>query len=228
MGETVGPAAIVSTVLDEVFERITVLRHELALMFAAAAEDPLTRKDLVRLEPRVLAELSNRESIRCGMGVIMTPGVLMDATMWIEWWVRDSRGDVRNADFDFNENSLDFYDYTVAEWFMAPRRGVERSLVGPYVDFNGVDDYIVTATSPLLVGDQCVAVVGSDLRVDTLERRLYGLNGVEDVLVANTSDRVIVSTSPEFLPGSVFRQPAAAQWEQQPLKNYPWRVAIRR
>ena len=78
-----------------------------------------------------------------------------------------------STQYSFDPESIDFYDYTRADWFLVSYREGARSVAGPYIDFGGVNDYILTMTTPILPGRSFAGVAGADLRVDELERRLY-------------------------------------------------------
>ena len=145
--------------------------------------------------------------------MVLAPGLLMDAGRWIDWWALDDTGAIGPAVFDFDEDSLDFYDYTCADWYLAPRDGTQRSLVGPYVDFNGLNDYIVTATIPVTVGGRFVGVAGADLSVDELERRLNIANRRvrAELVVLNASGRIVASTSVRHVAGSLLRTTSSAR-----------------
>ena len=56
----------------------------------------------------------------------MAPGRLSDAPMWIEWWQLDAEA-VSRTQFSFDPESIDFYDYTRADWFLVPHREGARS-----------------------------------------------------------------------------------------------------
>ena len=128
----------------------------------------------------------------------------------------------------FDERSLDYYDYTGAEWYLAPRAGVVRSLVGPYVDFNGLNDYIVTATTPVFVDDAFVGIAGADLSVDKIERRLVSARRASsrnhlrgELVIVNASDRIVASTSALHIAGSLF---AAKDAARQEIPGVSWSI----
>ena len=163
----------VAEMLDGVFVEAQSMRRELAECFHRFDADAPTTRDVAAMQPRLVTALRNGGGLLKGAGVVLAPGLLMDARLWIDWWALDDTGAIGPAVFDFDEDSLDFYDYTGADWYLAPRNGARRSLVGPYVDFNGINDYIVTATVPVTVDDRFVGVAGADLSVDELEREAH-------------------------------------------------------
>lgn len=170
------------------------------------------------------------EGLLLGAGVVLAPAVLMDAYLWIDWWVANETGTLRQVMFNFDAGRLDYYDYTKAEWYLAPEHGVQRSLVGPYVDFNGVNDYIVTATTPVLVDNRFVGVAGADLSVDNIERRLITTRGTlagtgfaGQLAIVNRADRIVASTSAHHLVGSLLSPAARAS---HPIPGVPWTLAV--
>ena len=123
--------------VDGVFTEALSMRDELADCFHRYDADAPTTRDVAAVQPRLVTALRNGGGLIRGAGVVLAPGLLMDAGLWIDWWALDDTGAIGPAVFDFDEDSLDFYDYTCADWYLAPRDGTRRSLVGPYVDFNG-------------------------------------------------------------------------------------------
>lgn len=219
-----------SAMIDDVFTQVGSVRDRLADCFLIFGEDPLTRRDIASIQPRLKSELHSGAGLLRGVGVALSPGLLMDARLWIDWWVIDNAGRVQATVFDFDADSLDYYDYTTAEWYLAPSRGEDRSLVGPYVDFSGLNDYIVTATTPVSVDGRFVGVAGADLRVDEIERRLYTANrrfGGE-LVVVNSSDRIVASTSTRYIVGSLFRPnpPPPTPYPRQRLAGVSWSVIV--
>lgn len=203
--------AAVAAMVDSAFAQVLVVRDQLCDCFRVFGEDPLTRRDIASIQPRVAADLRKSQGLLRGAGVAFAPGLLMDARLWIDWWVVDDAGVVTATTFDFCEQSLNFYDYTRAEWYLAPRNGEKRCLVGPYVDLNGVNDYIVTATTPVYVAGRFVGIAGADLRVDEIERRLYAATRdfSAELVVVNSSERIVASTSAHYVAGSLLRASGA-------------------
>ena len=216
-GTVLGNAApvidAVAEMVDGVFAEAQSIRRELADCFHRFGADAPTTRDVAAIQPRLVTALRNGGGLLKGAGVVLAPGLLMDARLWIDWWALDDTGAIGPAVFDFDEDSLDFYDYTGADWYLAPRNGTGRSLVGPYVDFNGINDYIVTATVPVTVDGRFVGVAGADLSVDELERRLIVANRRyhAELVVVNASDRIVASTSARHVAGSLLHADPGAK-----------------
>lgn len=226
LGDATPVVDAVSTMLDGVFGHVRAVCDDLRACFDRCGDDAVTRRDLASLQPRLHAALGHSGGLLRGTGVVLAPARLMDARLWIDWWVIDREGIVHPTYFEFDERSLDYYDYTRAEWYLSPESGTLLSLVGPYVDFNGIDDYIVTATSPMLVDGQFVGVAGADLAVDEIERRLNAANrsfGVE-LVVTNASNRIVASMSARHVAGALL--PAEANAQRFTVSGLPWSVVV--
>jgi hypothetical protein len=93
--------------------------------------------------------LQRHQDLIMGTGVVIAPGLLADAPMWLEWW-RAGPGETPSAlKLDLDPTSLGFYDYTQAEWYVAPSGGSSRAVVGPFVDFGGTNEYTLAVTVPV-------------------------------------------------------------------------------
>lgn len=216
----------VTEMMDGVFIEAQSLRDELADCFRRFGADAPTTRDVAAIQPRVVTALRNGSGLLRGAGVVLAPGLLMDARLWIDWWALDDTGAIGPSVFDFDEDSLDFYDYTGADWYLAPRNGSQRSLVGPYVDFNGINDYIVTATVPVTVDGRFVGVAGADLSVDELERRLIVANRRfhTELVVVNASERIVASTSARHVPGSLLH--AGPDAKRHAISGVSWSIVV--
>ena len=204
--------------LNSIFEEVLRVRDESAQALGASPHP--TTDHLGTISRSLISRLRRGHGLFRGIGAIMAPGQLSDAPMWIEWWQLDAEA-VTRTQFSFDPESMDFYDYTRADWFLVPHHEGARSVVGPYVDFGGVNDYILTMTTPILVGRSFVGVAGADLRVDELERRLYhAARGLPtDLALVNDTDRVVGSTAARLLPGAVLR--GARDTERVTVPDWP-------
>jgi len=117
---------------------------------------------------------------------------------------------VSSTQFSFDPESIDFCDYTREDWVLVSHREGACSVAGPYVDLGGVNYYILTSTTPILLGRSFAGVAGAGLRVDELERRLnHAARGLPTHLaLLSDADRVVGSTAARLLPGSVLGAPA--------------------
>lgn len=138
-----------------------------------------------------------------GCGLIVAHSALGTENGHLEWWVRED--DARFARYSFGvvPGADRYYDYEQHEWFVRSFTEGESALVGPYIDYLGVESYVLTLTIPAEVGDKRVGAVGNDMQVQDLERALLPLLVRQDreFALLSHSDSVILSNSSRFLPG---------------------------
>lgn len=225
-------ADVIESVVERVFRSVTAVR-DLALErhhAACARGERMCDRDIISLRGP-LADLLGRESeIAVGMGVIVSPGLLADRPLCLEWWQSEpDRQHPRWLEVDLNPHSVGFYDYAAAEWFVVPRRTGRRHVVGPYVDVHGTDRYLLTLTVPVVAGDEFLGVAGADVPVARFETLvLQELGGLAaEVVVVNPEGRVVLSTSARWLTGLLVG-PAGAPPAARTLTlgDPPWRVLV--
>ncbi|WP_166789347.1 hypothetical protein [Cryobacterium sp. TMS1-20-1] len=92
-------------------------------------------------------------------------------------------------------------------------------MTGPYVDYLCTDEYTLTLTLPVYRGGtELIGVVGIDLSVDHLERKLVphiGSGGVPVTLI-NASARAVVSTDAHLATGALLRLPGLTERLRDP------------
>ncbi|MFJ4210909.1 cache domain-containing protein [Paenarthrobacter sp. NPDC089675] len=148
-----------------------------------------------------------------GAGAIFAVASLAKDLGALEWWLRDEAGRISKREFDLIPDTDSFYDYEQQPWFTIAARTGHLTMVGPYLDYLGMGEYIVTLTVPLYVHEAFVGVTGSDIRVVDLETVLVpALRTMRnDAALLNGQDRVIVGNSGRFLVGDRIRElPAGA------------------
>jgi hypothetical protein len=220
-----GQAAIgVEAVLAEVFAGIAELGElAAALPRTASAEDRSpTTEDLATLRPAVLRRLDESEGLLAGTGVIAAPGVLADRPRWLEWWRRPcGAGRPCPLQVDLDPGSVAAYEYPAAEWFDVPRRTGRRVVAGPYVDYAGTDEYILTFAVPVHGDRGFFGVAAADIRASDFERTVLPLLESEGgaTLLVNAYGRVIASNTPEAISGSLL--PAEGAGAGKPLCRLP-------
>jgi methyl-accepting chemotaxis protein-like sensor len=176
---------------------------------AQAARRHLRRDDLVALRPLVADVLRQHADLAVGAGLVLAPGVLADAPRCIEWWWADQGAGLAQLQVDLDPESAEFYDYTTIEWYCAPERTGESSIVGPYVDYICTLQYTFTLSVPVVCAGRFVGVAGADILAAQVERLLLPrLSGLDRVAVlASGNGRVIASNTASILPGmAVSRQ----------------------
>jgi DNA-binding FadR family transcriptional regulator len=139
-----------------------------------------------------------------GVGVITEVGVIPDQPYWIQWWLRTENGPVEDNHHVTDPNHEDFYDYQNMEIMTRPRETGAPAAHGPYVDYGGVDDYIITVSAPIVLGGRFLGISLVDILVADLESWLapWLADGQAHVLL-NSDNRVIVSNTVRYGVGEV-------------------------
>jgi len=199
--------AEVSNAVGEVFasvERLPVAMLSIVERVRLAGR-ALQRADLLGLRPAVADVLARHASFVAGTGVVMAPGALADAPLWIEWFWSSPSSALERLLVDLDPESAEFYDYTTTEWYREPQRTGERHIAGPYVDYICTHKYTFTLSAPLYDRGRFIGVAGADILASEVERlivpRLAELPRV--AALASAGGRVIASNSAQLLPGMI-------------------------
>lgn len=199
--------AAVAALLKDTFDGVDALRElAVAVHSRAVAEDRApTTVDLETIRPTVLAHLASHPRL-AGTGVIAAPGTLADQPRWLEWWRRPSVGaEPAPLAVDLDPGSIGSYEYPLAPWFEVPSRTGKRVVVGPYVDYAGTDEYILTFAAPITSDAGFFGVAAADIRANDLERAMLPMLNAEGpaTLLVNATGRVVASNSPATIVGSM-------------------------
>jgi hypothetical protein len=169
---------------------------------ATAGVGPFDDDQLATMQDLAVGLLSRR-TIADGAGFIFDPDRIAIAEQLIQWQVRSQAGGFEPYGFVYDADSTEYYDFMRLPWFETPRRTGEPTMAGPYLDYLGVDDYVLTATVPIVSGGAFVGVAGVDIQVSLLERvmlsRCRGLR--VPVALVTSEDRIVCSNSAHYLPG---------------------------
>jgi len=217
--------ASVDARVDAAFARVEAVRREVLALLDEPSQRgrPLRVADLAPLERSLRAALEEQDDPRlAGLGYIAEVGAFEDEPRHLAWVRRAEDGALARLQPDLDPDSFGFYDFTAAEWFRRPLATGGGSIVGPYVDFAGTDEYVVTLTVPVELDGRFLGVAGADLRPGDLAVSLMpGLCtlGVEVALV-NADGRVVVSTSPRWQVGALVRDPEPAL--HRTCSHAPW------
>lgn len=189
--------------LAEVSDRVVALYDR-----SRIGNGVLRSAQLAELRPLLFEQLGRRSHLVAGTGFIAAPDVLADVPRWLEWWELTAAGEHRFLDVDLDPDSVDFYDYTAAEWFEVPERTLERVIVGPYVDYGGTDAYMLTLTVPVTTPDTFLGVTGADVPAGCFEAAVLPMLRKIDVEAAllNANGRIIASNTPRKLQGSLLKE----------------------
>lgn len=197
----------VSAVLDDAFGWLDRLAGRLRLLHDSARSEgrPLRAEELADLREPIFARLREHPRLVAGTGVILAGDVLADRSHWLEWWQNRAGDSPVFLEVDHDPASVGYYDYATAAWFALPRRTGQRVAVGPYVDYSGTDEYMLTLANPVSSGEWFLGVAATDIRADAFESlliRALGGAGPPAVLV-NATGRVIASNTPHKIAGSL-------------------------
>jgi hypothetical protein len=201
-------ATRVEALLREVFDDLDVLHDQVAELCerARAERRRPSSGDLAEIRPAVFAHLAKSGGRLNGTGVIAAPGMLADQPRWLEWWSKPGNStEPRSLSVDLDPHHVGGYDYPAAEWFAVPQRTGRRVIVGPYVDYAGTDEYILTFARPVTVTDEFFGVTAADIRATDFEREMLPIldsTGTTSLLL-NASGRVIASNTPSAIIGSL-------------------------
>lgn len=194
------PGAAAGTLHDEVASLVGLLERELGEFADDIAPALASEQRFQEIRSRVsLASLQRFHAFPAfvkGVGIIAEVGVVPDRPYWIEWWLRTESGPVADNHHVLDPAREDFYDYQSMEFIDRPRQTHQAWAYGPYVDYGGVDNYILTVASPVVADGRFFGVSCADILVADLESWLSPLLAIaEEAYLLNVENRVIVSNS---------------------------------
>lgn len=201
--------------VDAVFVSLGGLRDAVANLHREAkeAERQMTRTDVVSVRPLIQQHLRRHNALVAGAGVLMRPGLLRDAQMFVEWSCVGSAGPLLLR-VSLDPEQAIFSDYDTFEWFKEPWNEESKRIVGPWVDYTGTGDHVLTLSLPIFGSEaEFVGVAGTDLLARQLEElALPPLRSIaDDAALVNSDGRVIASNTPDLLVGSLLPE-ADARW----------------
>ena len=182
--------------------RLTDIGGEVTPLLVQATDGATLRAGVAR---SLLMRLADLEAVH-GVGVLAAQDVVPGATYWMEWWQRRQTGELsRDERHILNSSRDDFYDYSSREYFTGPRDTGRPEACGPYVDYGGVDDLVITVAVPLGDESRFVGIAAIDLRVSVLERHFASwlTDAHGQLMLLNAESRVILSNTVEHNSGDV-------------------------
>ncbi len=215
-------AADIGDLVEGVFATVARL-HDAVQPLLAGGPLPAGRPAVADLE--VLAApvhdvLADPQGLVVGAGYVAAPGVLADASYWLQWWTVEAPGGRPDVlDVETREDAEGFRDYTALPWFAVPAATGRRHVTGPYVDYLCTDEYSLTFTRPVASSRGFAGVVGADVYVRHLERLLVPrmreaarVLGARIALV-NAQGRVVCGSSADLVTGALVRDvPLGELW----------------
>lgn len=194
--------------VGRLFDFLELVRQELyaRLEEAAAEREPATVATISGLARVLQGRLALEGTLVAGAGISFAPDALAGSSRHMEWWTRPrEEAESQPLPVSFDPQSLSFYDYAEAEWYVRAREGSGPAVVGPYVDAFGTDEDVITLSLPCAHGGAFVGVCSLDLRAGELEARVTRALRELDrrAALVNAEGRVIASTAVAHLPGSL-------------------------
>ncbi|TCK21079.1 cache domain-containing protein [Pseudonocardia endophytica] len=161
---------------------------------ADAARDPLGER-----ARRFLADHPSAD----GAGLVFARPDDAGSPSAIEWWERGPDGEVGRCQFGVDPAGARFYEYDRLEWFTRAYHDGRPWIAGPYIDYLGVEQYIVTLTVQAVAHGRAVGAAGIDIRVRDLERVLLPIlrRIPGEAAVLNPHNGVLVGNSSRLLAG---------------------------
>lgn len=203
------PAA---TAIDSIAGWFNALYRDLAAMSgevgglleaALGKRTRISKRDLAGLRGQSARFLESHDRV-VGAGVIFSVSAIKDAEGVLEWWFKNDRNGIEKLDFDLAPEGNSFYDYQQLPWFSIAARTGRQTIAGPYVDYLGFNEYIMTCTVPSYVRGDFIGVTGCDLRVRDLEKVFIPVIRAvpgDAALLNGNENRVILGNSGRFLVG---------------------------
>lgn len=138
-----------------------------------------------------------------GCGLIFAHSALGTPNGHLEWWVREDETRFARYSFGVVPGADRYYDYEQHEWFIRAFHEGVPALVGPYIDYLGVEAYVLTLTVPADVQGKRFGAVGNDIQAEDLEADLLPtlLSCAHNLVLVGRHDNVLLSNTSLFLPG---------------------------
>lgn len=159
-------------------------------------------RDLKAVESAAGAFLSKNPTPEAA-GIIIRPGIV-GSEGDIEWWKRTTDGSPTRVVFTLTPQTAGYYDFETLDWFRNVIETGRPTLTGPYLDYAGMDQYILTLTVPFRIDGSIIGAAGCDIDLRSLEAALMPIMRRLDVDAALVSQhgRIVLGNSGRFLVGN--------------------------
>lgn len=165
----------------------------------------ITAKEIADLES-LATEFLDAHSFAVGSGVIFSMDAIKNKDGGLEWWTQREHS-IEKLEFDLEPGGERFYDYQNMPFFASASRTGAPASWGPYVDYLGLDEYILTHSAPIQLQGKFAGIAGCDIRIRAMEDifmpALRAIPG--DAALLNSSGRVVVGNSGAYLVGERLR-----------------------
>ena len=189
--------------LETLAERLLAILH-----FDSTGNLKISDSVRSRLKAVAVNFLAENETVD-GCGLIFAHSALGTPNGHLEWWVREDESRFARYSFGVVPGADRYYDYEQHEWFTRAFNEGAPALVGPYIDYLGVEAYVLTLTVPAEVEGQRVGAVGNDIQVEDLEEALMPilLSSDREVALLNRHGNVLFGNTSRFMPGEYVAEP---------------------
>lgn len=157
-----------------------------------------------------------------GAGFVAAPGWLADRELFLAWWQGERREPLAERGVPIGHH---VFDYTRHEWFQTPLTTGLRHVAGPYVDYVCTDEYVLTATSPVLHDGTMIGLVGADTLLATFEDLMgeaVDAGAARDLVLVNAHGRCVLAADPLLRSGQ--RVDVAGYRTARAVEGLPFRV----
>ncbi|WP_320671986.1 cache domain-containing protein [Patulibacter defluvii] len=229
VGETAAAADTIAALLEDVFAAVAPLQRTVERVLAPGPGRVASHE--LGIEREVAELLSDPDLLAASAGFVAAPGVLADRDRWLEWWKvdpRDRSAPPERVNPEAAPDGTTAFDYRDAPWLVVPRETGERHVTGPYVDYFCLAEYALTLTLPVAAGGVFAGVVGADVSIADVERRLADLLEplATPAVLVNTSGRVLAAVGLDLITGDLLRDaPPPSAWSAP--APAPWRAVAR-
>lgn len=202
--QTSTTAATLSAWFTEMYDDLARLSHdtEKALSRARGKRQHLAVRDLRVVRDSADTFLAKHPAPEAA-GVVFRPGVMGDEGD-IEWWKREPNGESSRVLFTLTPQTAGYYDFEALDWFRNVVETGQPTLTGPYVDYAGMDQYILTMTVPFRLDGEIIGAAGCDIELRELETALMPTlrEIADDAALVTRTGRVVLGNSGRFLVGN--------------------------
>jgi hypothetical protein len=170
-----------------------------------AGGDPPSRASLAGIDQLAARFVGDRAHPVRGAGYVAAVGYLTDEPWWLEWFTQGEDGRSHRMVCQTDPDGVGFFDYEFLAWYVVPRDTDRRHVTGPYIDYLCTDDYNMTYSAPIVVGERFAGIAGADIGVQTAETLLLPSLRVAGtpLAVVNEQGRIVSSNSGRHLCGDL-------------------------
>ena len=209
MSELRNGLARASNAIGDLFEAVyddlttMALSCERELQVARGRKAELTERHLRAIQPAA-ATFLKRHAFPSAAGIVLGPDFVDNNLGAVEWWIRGDSGAPKRLVLNLSPDDPGFYDFVTYEWFAEVVSTGKPAMQGPYLDYAGMDKYIVTAMVPLSFGGEIIGTAGCDTEIRDLETIVMPILRTipADAALISKFDRIVVGNSGRFLVGN--------------------------